>query len=57
MNVAMQEHKDLNGKFILVKRNQFHGWEIEIQRPFELGFDNMLMLFKKLLGISLVIQW
>ena len=53
----MQEHKDLNGKFILVKRNQFHGWEKEIQRPFELGFDNMLMLFKKLLGTSLVIQW
>ena len=53
----MQEHKVMNGKFILVKRNQSHAWEIEIQTLFELGFDNMLMLFKKLLGTSLVIQW
>ena len=44
-------------ELILVRRNQFHAREIEIQRLFELGFDNMLLLFKKLLGISLVIQW
>ena len=53
----MQEHKVMNGKLILVRRNLSHAWEIEIQRLPELGFDNMLMLFKKLLGTSLVIQW
>lgn len=52
----MQEHKVMNGKLISVRRNQSHAWEIEIERLSELGFDNMLMLFKKLLGTSLVIQ-
>ena len=47
----------MNGKLILVRRNQYHAWEIEIQRHFERGFDNMLMLFKKLLGTSLVMPW
>lgn len=56
-NVGMQEHRVMNGKLILVRRNQSHAREIEIRRLFELGFDNMLLLFKKLLGTSLVIQW
>ena len=37
--------------------NQFHGCETEIQRLFEPSFDNTLLVFKNLLGTSLVTQW
>ena len=57
MNIGMQEHKVMNDKLIFVKRNQFHGWEIETQRLFELAFDTMLRLFKTLFRSPLVIQW